>query len=760
MALSDLTVPEYKKDKDWYLRVVNRYTSFYNTPMFFGMKSNSDDGMIFPTMSDQMAKNLAYYFGEQPIGRNFTVAEGNALRFLQTQNNQIFTLVNSLHGKMQEFMSKFNISTEILSQNARNRKDALRNQLMFIVDNQEYFQMMESLGIFYNPMPENIVLKTREDVEEFMDTDYREFGAIVAEWIAKAMITLSEYVNLKPQMFLDLLIYGVCADDRFLSNGLVKEKKILAQGLILDLRDPNDNNFNDSAWFRGYFNSSATPLEILEEDGAYLDETAIDQIKACAVTTEQGYGSTFIQNNIMSPTTFFNYYSIGTGPGRPISGMSKVRMYFRARHDYRLKEKRDKFVKIRDFNDSGELIERNANTPGAYQNWRWYYADVIAGQWVARHGLVSNAVYDPYRKGRQECPMKVYIDNYVGGFFKSRVSRMVNLQDDINLADLKIKQAQLNDLGVNYIIKNVGQSSEGTSKLKTILADFKSINMTMLEADIDDNFEDFMRQTFAEVVDFTGSLKVVDVYEKIKSICKNEMEVMMHLPDVAQGLQQTTIGKGVQTATVDLANTGLAPLFNGFISFVQKGLQYSSNMQKISWSARDADVNQAKLYIGDRGYEWLKTCKEENFETLGIYINPYDQIDNINREKLDVKIQALIQNYNVFITPDAFLKLDTMTSFREALVFLRRQVKLAIAKADEEKAQNRQDALVMEDARIQAGVAEKQAIVDGQKYSADQRKAGQVESATIGAQVKKDIAELTAQVKLLTEQLNAQKTKN
>lgn len=751
MGLSDLTVPEYKKDKDWYLRVVNRYTAFHNTPMFFGMKS-SNDGMIFPTMSDQMAKNLAYYFGEQPIGRNYSVAQGNALRFLQTQNNQIFTLVNSLHGKIQEFMSKFNISTEILSQNARNKKDELRNQLMFMVDNKDYFEMMEQLGIFYNPMPDNIAIETREDVDEFMETDYREFGALVAEWIGKAMIVLSDYANLKPQMFLDLIIYGVCADDREIVNGIIKENKILAQGLILDLRDPNDNNFNDSAWFRGYFNSSATPYEILEEDGEYLSEGAIEQIKACAASTSEGYGVAFLANNTINPTTFFSYYSLGPGPGRPVIGMSKVRMYFRARHDYRLKEKKGNIVNIKDFNEKGEVLERNANTPGMYQNWRWYYADVIAGQWVARHGLVSNAVYDPFRKGRQECPMKVYIDNYVGGFFKSRVSRMINLQDDINLADLKIKQAELNDLGVNYIIKGAGDSSETKGALSKIFADFSSMHMTMLKANLDDDFEDFMRQKFAEVVDFTGSLKVVDVYQAIKATCKNEMEVMMHLPDVAQGLQQSTIGKGVQSATVDLANTGLAPLFNGFINFVQRGLQYSSNMQKISWSAKNADVDQAKMYIGDRGYNWLMSCKEENFETLGIYINPYDQIDNTNRQKLDMKVQALIQNYNLLISPDAFLKLDTMTSFREALIFIRRQVKLAVAKADKIAAEQRQDALAMKDAEIQAGVAGKAAVVDGQKYSADQRKAGLVESANIGAKTKEQIADLQAQVKLLIEQ--------
>ncbi len=750
MADFDLTVPEYKKDIDWYRTIVNRYTTYYNTPMFFGMESQGSIG--FPTMSDQMAKNLSYYFGEQPIGRNFPVVDGTVLQFLQTKNNQIYTLVNSLSGKMQEFMSKFNVSTEILSENARNKRDELRNQLLFMIDNKDYFEMLEGLGIYYNPLPENIVLETREDIDEFMDCDYREFGALVAEWIGKAMIILSDYANLKPQEFTDLLIYGVCSDDREIINGVLKEKKILPQSLILDLRNPNDNNFNDGAWFRGYFNASATPLEIIEEDGDYLPEEAIEQIKACSLSTETGYGSIFLANNVMNPTSFFSYYSVGTGPGRPITGMSKVRMYFRAKCDYRIKEKKGKIVSIKDYNEKGEVILRNADTKGKYSNWRWYYADVIAGRWVARHGLVSNAVYDPYHKGKQDCPQKVYIDNYIGGFFKSRVSRMINLQDDINLADLKIKQAEINDLGINYIIKNAGSSSEGQDAVKRIFKDFSSQHITMMKADMDDDWENFMRQTFAEVVDFTGALNVVDVYEKIKAICISEMQKMMHLPDVSQGLQQSTIGKGVQTATVDLANTGLAPLFNGFVSFVQKGLMHTCNMQKISWSASDADVQQAKMYIGDRGYNWIMSCTKENFETLGIYINPYDQIDATNRARLDAIVQALIQNHGVTISAEAFLKLSNMTSYREALIYLRRQTKLAISKADKMAEQQRMDALAMEDARLQSGVAEKQAIVDGQKYSADQRKSGQVESANIGASAKKQIADLQAQVKMLTEQ--------
>jgi hypothetical protein len=96
---------------------------------------------------------------------------------------------------MVEFVSTFKAYAELLSPNAKSRKELMRSQLMFLVENQEFNEILKQLGVFYNPVPEGVIIKTKEDVEVFMETGYREFGAIVAERMASIVLKLSDYAT-------------------------------------------------------------------------------------------------------------------------------------------------------------------------------------------------------------------------------------------------------------------------------------------------------------------------------------------------------------------------------------------------------------------------------------------------------------------------------------------------------------------------------------------------------------------------------------
>ena len=742
MANIDLEVPEYKKDREWYANIAKAYAYGYNRP-FFG------DSL---TQVQTILRNRLYYYGEQDIGKNYAFVQGTPLANLNKKDNQIFTIVNSLHGKMVEFVSTFKAYAELLSPNAKSRAEMVKTQLMFIVNNKDFIERIKGLGIFYSPIPEGVILKTKEDVDVFMNTTYREFGAIIAERMAAIVLKLSDYVNLKPAQFLDLILAGVTGEDRRLENGVYIEKKVLPESLILDLRDLNDNNFNDSAWFRGYWVNAASPYEIIEKEGEWLEPDAIEQIRQAAQSTTVGFGQWYIENVLASPTGNYSYYQVSNGMRlNPVTSMSGVRMYFKAAVDYRYyKTPKGEWKKHRDFNSKGEPIEQNQKKRGEKRNWRWHYVDLWGGQFVGRHGICNNEYYEGGKKGKSVCPLKCFIDGYSAGMYKSRVSRLIESQDDIDLANMKIKQAEFNDLGINYIITDMGGESE-QGLLQRIYSEFKSQHMTTIKRDIEDD-EKYAKAKFAEVVDFTGSLNVVAIYQSIKAELIESMNKMMHLPSVSQGLQQTTIGKGVQNTTIQQANTGLAPLFMGFINYIQKGLQLTVNKNKIAFIAEDADKEYVETLIGENGVEWLKSAVYNDFEELGIYINPYDTIGAEERLRLSAKLDIYAQQ-GQGLSPLEDITLMQYTSYREAIEYLRTVYKKREEDAKEAQAQQRQDALVMKQAEIEAQLQGKQIPADAVVESKRIQNEGEDRRNTETNANKKQMNDLQQQVKVITKQM-------
>lgn len=741
-----LDVPEHEKTEDWYLDAVRYFTTFYNLPLF--PYPNSETAL---TPVDEMNRCFLYYYGQQGAARNFPVIQDTILMDLQSRNNQIFQLVNSLHGKMSEFMAKFNISTELLSADAKTRRDLIKRLLIYKVENKDFMDTMAQLGVSFNPIPESIVLASREDVEEYMDVSYREEGAEVAENLAKAIIKINDYATLKTQQFLDVIVAGLTGCDRYIENGILNEKICAPQSLILDFRSKTGNCYNDNAWFRGFWENLIAPDAILERYGEKLSAEARKEIKDLSTPqTTSMYYATFTQLYPQSPTTYYNWWD---GNGNALTGLSVAKMYFKARVDYRYKIKKGAIVKERDYVD-GKPVMQNLNRKGMVGNYRWHQATVIGNRWVVDYGLVPNAIYEQLKLGEQECPATVYIDNFMGGYYRSRVSRMTDLQDDYNLAAIKRKAAMVNDLGVNYIITNAGGDSNKT--IKGIYKDFNANHMTIIKKDLDGN-PDLVNMKFAEVVDFTKSLNVVPIYEAIMKSLEKEMSTMMHLPDVAQGLQQSTIGKGVQQATTNLAAVGVAPLFNGFINYIQRGIQLSTNMQKLAFCADDIDEDYPRMVLGDRGYEWLKTAVRESFEQLGIYINPYDQIDEAKAQDLNMMVQAAFQNQLLKFN-DA-VKIKTMTSYRAALVYLNRITKQAEAKSAQMAEQQRMDNMAIAQANLEAGIQSKQipanAVVESKKIQAAATSADNERTNS----TKERNTDLEQQVKVLTKKMELMEKK-
>jgi uncharacterized protein YbjQ (UPF0145 family) len=334
--------------------------------------------------------------------------------------------------------------------------------------------------------------------------------------------------------------------------------------------------------------------------------------------------------------------------------------------------------------------------------------------------------------------------------FTSYISRLKPYQDDIDLAVTKRKLAEINDLGINYIIWG---SSDSNQRISGLLDDFKSSHMTMLKVDIDDN-GDLFRKNFAEVVDFTKALSVVQLYMAIENDLIQKMGDMVHLPAILQGTQDATIGKGVQQNTVTLATTGIAPLLNGFINFVEKDLRVSSNINKIMFTAGS---DYARMVVGDYGINWLQLSKLETFQNLLIYIHRYDVMDEQNLAILNADIQPAMQNG--LIDFDDVLTVRGMTSARKIKNYIRYKIKKRKKEIEAQAQQSRQDALVMKQAELEAQLQAKQIPADAVVQSKVIQNQGEDKRNAETNATKKEMNDLQQQVKVLTKQMEGMNKK-
>jgi hypothetical protein len=214
-------------------------------------------------------------------------------------------------------------------------------------------------------------------------------------------------------------------------------------------------------------------------------------------------------------------------------------------------------------------------------------------------------------------------------------------------------------------------------------------------------------------------------------------------------MQNSTIGKGVQENTVELSSTGLMPLWMGWVQSIQKDLMLSTNMQKIMMLDDEYDQADAQMIVGDRGMEWLKMTMTEQFNTLGIYINPYDVVDATERAKLDNRILGYVQNG--LLTAYDVEKIISMTSKREIESYLRYTIAKAIKKQEMMAQQQRMDQMAIAQANMQSKLQEKQIPAQAQVDAAQQRKEATMYSADKAAEAKKQATDVNAQTKLMSQ---------
>jgi hypothetical protein len=228
-----------------------------------------------------------------------------------------------------------------------------------------------------------------------------------------------------------------------------------------------------------------------------------------------------------------------------------------------------------------------------------------------------------------QCPLVQVVPNMTLDQYKSDVSKIRKIQDEVDYYSNKIKDKAIRDWGKNYIIRG---KALGLEDISDFLEDFRAQSITVTVEDGEEANSDLQANRDVQVVDLTLDGNIMR-YVELKATLVREMREAMSLPDAAIGMQRTTIGKAVQENTMAAANTGLAPFYNTMLSFFQTTMQTAVNMQKLAFSADNMDDIIEEM-VGIDGYNYIQATRGVIFDFYGVYISIMDMIKQDDRNKL------------------------------------------------------------------------------------------------------------------------------
>jgi hypothetical protein len=668
-TLPDFSVPEHKKDENWYKNAVRYYASFYNRNQNNNTMLDNPNEMLNPV--DRGLNYMLYYEGKQKnVNYNHVTTDinGNTLQAVWIPGKKVKSLIDHRLGYISsqfkhKEISVTSLAPEVVSWKQRKLENGL---LKFDTEMIELLAMLEQEGVQYDPM-DGMNFDTKDEWEKYINTSLKDYGEIVMTNIANEIETQNDSNTEYKKAFLDWHAFGYAAMYNYVENGNVNQKCIRAWQVIYDNLDDSPTKKNMKF---GGFIERLTPEEIFSKWGDQLDDNAKQEIIQISKSKNSSGNYQPIYNNIANTynTPNISYWDFDQGQ----LVVSCTTIFFIAPRDTRYEKSTDKYGK--------EHITRikRKNRKGQFITYDLYKGVLIGNKWLVDYGLASNVVRNKFNKTMPQIPLMVFTHNTVLGSNLPPIGQIAQHQDNMDFYRFKIMEIVSRDAGKNYVIH--GDKLEGTTS-KSLITDFKSIGIHVTAGSSGEYDDPSNVKRFVEYIDLTldpNVMRYVELYREEEMI----MEKIMSTNQVELGQQQQYMSQGTQKATIAQTQQGVLDLYQNFTKFNEACLQQSIEIAKMVYAL---DGDQEKVFIlGDRGVKFLKLTKDMLFQDMLLFVNTNDVIDEAARERIKAYVQAWSQNPNYGITPLDIIKIEQATTYQEMvsqldMVFRRNERKQAEA---------------------------------------------------------------------------------
>lgn len=691
-------IPEIQKDVKWYMDSLRYVAEKYNTQQnMLGYQSTA----TFEKPVDEMLRMFTYYLGKQE-NRDYyykTKDEDNCdLPSVWINGQKLTSMIDFMIGNAIKMIENIEPSVRATSEALVSKKNEILALGMLKIKYQEIFDIMSQKGVEFTPtgMDE---FEMPEDLRKFMMYDYKEYSEVVAQRLAEDILHRNKFIEKYKQAFLYLLLGGVCGIENSIKNGRQFKEIILPYNLIWD--NSVDDDFNNRAHYCGKIDW-LTPGEILAKPEfiQHLTPQEIDEIKTVNTQTmDKMLGEEYITSNKLR--WWYNY-----------SGVPKMACVT----GYWVGYKELRYEQVKDQYGNEHFAKMRTRTNSKYFVKTIYKGTLIANKYVVDYGEANNIVRRTDDPTDVQLPIQIFLPNMVMGETRSIASRLHKHQDRIDYLNHEITKMTDRAKGKVFILN---KHKLGSATAQDVLNDFQRMGIHITDGNM--TGEDFNNADYnkvVEVVDMTLDPNVQQIIA-LKREEERIMEEIVNVPKVAMGQQAGYLGAKTQAGTIAQSNLGTAYLYQGFIQFLEKDLQYSLNQYKIS--LMDLETDTIGL-VDNRGIEYLELTEEFQFEDFGVYIKIKDFVDEAARERLLAIAQAAMQNQMIDMRD--YIRIETAKTYTELL----KELEYAMDKKDRERKLEAQRAQMMQAAQMEAQMAmqkeQAQMAQDGNNYRAELQVAG------------------------------------
>lgn len=671
-------IPENQKDKEWYMNSLRYVAEKYNTQQnMLGYQNTA----TYEKPVDEMLRMFTYYLGKQENKDYYykTKDENNCdLPTVWINGQKLTSMIDFMIGNAIKMIENIEPSVKGTSEALASKKNMMLQLGMLKLKYQDIFERMSADGVEFNPTGVE-QFENPADLERFMLYDYKEYAEVIAQRLANDILYRNRFIEKYKQAFLYLLLGGVCGIENSIKNGRQYKEIILPYNLIWD--NSVDDDFNTRAHYCGKIDW-LTPGEILArpEFLESLTPAEVDEIKTVNTQTlDKMLGEEYITSNKLR--WWYNYSGVPK--------MACVTGYWVGYKELRYEQVKDQYG-----NEHFSKMRTRQNSK--YWVKTIYKGTLIANKYVVDYGETTNIVRRSDDPREVQLPISVFLPNMVMGETRSIASRLHKHQDRIDYLTYEITKMTDRAKGKVFILN---KHKLGSATSQEILNDFERMGIHITDGNM--TGEDFNNADYNKVVEVIDMTLDPNVQMMITLRREEEriMEEIVNVPKIAMGQQQGYLGAKTQAGSIAQSNLGTSYLYQGFIQFIERDLQYALNQYKVSLLAMESDTLGL---LDDRGIEFMEITEDFKFEDFGVYIKVKDIVDETAKERLLAIAQAAMQNQMIDMRD--YLRIETAKTYTEIL----KELDYSMQKKDQERKQAEEQARIMQAAQMEAQMAMQQ----------------------------------------------------
>ena len=648
------------ENNNYWVNAVRFFSQYYNPSPNIISEDNPNENL---PLVDKGIQYALYYIGKQKnIDYNHITKDmsGQTLQTLWIKSKKVKGLVDRLAGGFIEQLSAKELTAKSLSERADTQKMRLWQDVMIKYDNRFKFiyDEMAAQGISYEPMGGR-VFKDKEDADRYMTYDFKDDLEIVAVQLAKYL----EWINDSDTSYIQALIQDFCPANfmalyNYVENGIIKQKRIPFYNLIFN--HSSEDMFVRDSNFVGFI--EYIPVQKLLTQYPSLTPTERNQIKELAEKNTSA--NSFIETYNKGSNLKWWQYRKGQ------LTVMKVTMFWIAPRDTGYSKKEDKY---------GNTHLNKANKGGQFIINDLHKAVLVGNKYLVEYGYEDNVVRSATDKNDIELPIKIFNSSTVLGEGVSIIGQIAQLIDKMDFYAFKILEGVGKSKGKTYIV-NGSKLGEGVTA-KELIQDLTTMGITVTTGVTGEVNDPTNNQRIVEMIDFSLDPNIT-AYISLHQQIDIQVEEILSMPKIMQGMQRQMIGLGVQQKTIAQASVGMSYLWYNLFRFNTICLSHIVNLARLVFAKED---KLPPLFaIGDRGKKILEQIKEYKFEDLMIDISPKDIITEQQRVQMMAIAQAMAQNQNIDMLD--FVSILQSPTFAE----LKNDLNFAMGKKEKERMMQQQ----------------------------------------------------------------------